>query len=58
MTTPIKRPRGRPPLFEEPTRRYQVRLPASVAERLRVLGNRSLSQGIVKVARRKAQDLA
>ncbi len=52
MPVRLKRPRGRPPLSGEPGQRYQVHLPPSIAERLRKYGNGSLSQGIIKAARR------
>jgi hypothetical protein len=47
------RPVGRPPLIEgEPGQRYQVRLPPSIAERVRASGGGSLSRGIIKLSRR------
>lgn len=49
---PPKRPRGRPPLSGETGQRYQVHLPPSVAEKLRKYGDGSLSQGIVRAAKR------
>lgn len=48
----LKRPRGRPPLAGEAGQRYQVHLPPSVAEKLRRYGDGSLSQGIVRAAKR------
>jgi hypothetical protein len=45
-----KRGRGRPPLSGETGQRYQVHLPPTVAEKLRVLGEGSLSQGIIRAA--------
>ena len=47
-----KRPRGRPPIAGEAGQRYQVHLPPSVAEKLRRYGEGSLSQGIVRAAKR------
>lgn len=47
-----KRPRGRPPISGESGQRYQVHLPPSVADKLRQYGEGSLSQGIVKAAKR------
>lgn len=47
-----KRPRGRPPLSGEAGQRYQVHLPPAVAEKLRTYGDGSLSQGIVRAAKR------
>lgn len=49
-----KRPRGRPPLSAsgEVGERYQVHLPPSVAEKLRKLGDGSLSQGIILAAKK------
>lgn len=45
-----KRGRGRPPLSGETGQRYQVHLPPTVAEKLRALGEGSLSQGIIRAA--------
>jgi len=47
-----KRPRGRPPLSGETGQRYQVHLPPTVADKLRQYGDGSLSQGIVRAAKR------
>ena len=47
-----KRPRGRPPLAGEAGQRYQVHLPPTVAEKLREHGDGSLSQGIVRAAKK------
>lgn len=52
----VAKPRsvGRPPLIAgEPGQRYQVRLPPSIAARVRAVGGGSLSRGIVKLAQRK-----
>ena len=54
VTKPKPKPVGRPPLIEgEPGQRYQVRLPPSIAERVRAVGGGSLSRGIIKLAMRK-----
>lgn len=45
-----KRPRGRPSLSGETGERYQVTIPPTVADKLRRLGDGSLSQGIIKAA--------
>jgi hypothetical protein len=47
-----KRPRGRPSLSGEAGQRYQVTIPPTVADRLRKHGDGSLSQGIIKSAKR------
>lgn len=47
--TAAKRKPGRPPLHGESSQPYQVRLPPTVAEKLRKYGG-NLSQGIVKAA--------
>lgn len=49
-----KRGRGRPPLSAsgESGERYQVHLPPSVADKLRELGDGSLSQGIIKATKK------
>lgn len=52
MKEPAKRGRGRPSLTGEPGQRYQVHLPPSVAEKLRAYGGDSLSQGIIRAAKR------
>lgn len=49
-----KRGRGRPSLTGEPGRRYQVTIPPSVADKLRRDGGGSLSAGIIKAAKRRA----
>lgn len=51
--TRVKRGRGRPLQFGERTQRYQVTIPARVAQQLRRLGAGSLSRG-VRAAARKA----
>lgn len=47
-----KRGRGRPPLSPsgESGQRYQVTIPPTVADKLRDVGQGSLSQGIVRAA--------
>lgn len=52
MKAPAKRGRGRPSLFGETGQRYQVHLPPTVADKLRVLGDGSLSQGIINAAKK------
>jgi hypothetical protein len=47
-----KRPRGRPSLTGETGQRYQVTIPPSVADKLRDHGDGSLSQGIIKAAKK------
>lgn len=47
-----KRPRGRPPISGETGERFQVHLPPRVAEKLRAYGDGSISQGIVRAAKR------
>ena len=49
-----KRGRGRPPLSAtgEVGERFQVHLPPSVADKLRQYGDGSLSQGIIRAAKR------
>lgn len=49
-----KRGRGRPPLSAtgEVGERYQVHLPPSVADKLRQYGDGSLSQGIIRAAKK------
>lgn len=47
-----KRGRGRPSLSGETGQRYQVHLPPTVADKLRKLGEGSLSQGIIKAAKK------
>lgn len=49
-----KRGRGRPPLSAsgETGERYQVHLPPTIADKLRTLGDGSLSQGIIKAAKK------
>ena len=53
--TKPKRGRGRPSLTGETGERYQVTIPPSIADRLRVLGGGSLSAGIIKSAKRCAR---
>jgi hypothetical protein len=48
MPETLKRNRGRPLIFGTATKRYQVRLPPAVAAKLQVIGEGSLSKGIVK----------
>lgn len=52
--TAAKRGRGRPPLSAtgEVGERYQVHLPPSIADKLRQYGDGSLSQGIIRAAKR------
>jgi hypothetical protein len=40
--------RGRPPINGAPGMRYQVHLPPGIAEKLRAIGEGSLSQGIIR----------
>lgn len=47
-----KRPRGRPSFTGETGQRYQVHLPPTVADKLRKAGDGSLSQGIIKAAKK------
>lgn len=47
-----KRPRGRPSFTGETGQRYQVHLPPTVADKLRKHGDGSLSQGIIKAAKK------
>lgn len=56
MTAP-KRPRGRPPQSStgEVGQRYQVYLLPSVADKLRQYGDGSLSQGIIRAAKKVKQ---
>lgn len=56
MSAP-KRPRGRPPISGETGQRYQVHLPPTVAEKLRKHGDGSLSQGIVRAAKKVRDDV-
>jgi hypothetical protein len=44
---PAARKRGRPSISDSPGERYQIRLPAPVAEYLRTVGGGSLSRGIL-----------
>lgn len=45
-----KRGRGRPSFTGETGQRYQVTIPPTVADKLRALGEGSLSQGIIRAA--------
>ncbi len=47
-----KRPRGRPPISGEAGHRYQVYLPTQTAQKLRGVGNGSLSRGIVNLSKK------
>lgn len=49
MTDPKPRGVGRPSIAAEPGERYQIRLPAILAERLKARGEGSLSRGILRV---------
>jgi hypothetical protein len=40
--------RGRPPIYEARGKRYQVHLTPDIAEKLRAIGEGSLSQGIIR----------
>lgn len=46
-----KRPRGRPPIAGQAGKRYQVYLPVNAAQKLRVVGDGSLSRGIVNLSK-------
>jgi hypothetical protein len=52
-TAPKKRP-GRPAIAEsgEAGVRYQIHIPARIAEQLRKLGNGSISRGVLRIASR------
>ncbi len=54
MKGKAKRGRGRPPLAAsgEVGSRYQVHIPPSVADKLRAHGDGSLSQGIIRAAKK------
>jgi len=52
VTSKAKRGRGRPPLSGETGERYQVTIPPTVADKLRTHGDGSLSQGIIRAAKR------
>ena len=43
---------GRPPLSGETGQRYQVTIPPSIEAKLREYGDGSLSQGIIRAAKR------
>ena len=47
-----KRGRGRPSLSGETGQRYQVTIPPSIEAKLREYGDGSLSQGIIRAAKR------
>lgn len=55
MSDNPKRGRGRPSIADEPGERFEIRLPATVAEQLRALGQlgtkKSLSRGILRMFR-------
>lgn len=55
MRLKAKRPRGRPSLTGETGQRYQVTIPPSIADKLRQHGEGSLSQGIIRAAKRLAK---
>jgi hypothetical protein len=40
--------RGRPPIYGAAGKRYQVHLPPDIESKLRLIGEGSLSQGIVR----------
>ena len=50
--TAAKRGRGRPKLHTEPVERSQVSVPVSVSQKLRKLGEGSLSQGVTAASYR------
>jgi hypothetical protein len=52
MKAKAKRGRGRPSLSGETGQRYQVTIPPTVADKLRAHGEGSLSQGIIRAAKR------
>jgi hypothetical protein len=47
-----KRGRGRPSLSGETGQRYQVTIPPTIADKLRTYGDGSLSQGIIRAAKK------
>lgn len=47
-----KRGRGRPSLTGDTGERYQVTIPPTIADKLRAYGDGSLSQGIIKAAKK------
>lgn len=47
-----KRGPGRPSFTGEPGERFQVTIPPSIAAKLRAFGDGSLSQGIIRAAKR------
>jgi hypothetical protein len=52
METKAKRGRGRPSLSGETGERFQVTIPPTVEAKLRTYGDGSLSQGIIRAAKR------
>jgi hypothetical protein len=52
MKAKAKRGRGRPSLSGETGERYQVTIPPTIADKLRKHGDGSLSQGIIRAAKR------
>jgi hypothetical protein len=52
LKAPAKRGRGRPSLTGETGKRYQVTIPPTVEAKLRAYGDGSLSQGIVRAAKK------
>jgi hypothetical protein len=52
MKAKAKKGRGRPSLSGETGQRYQVTIPPTVADKLRAHGEGSLSQGIIRAAKR------
>lgn len=54
MAKAAKRGRGRPPLSPtgEVGQRFQVHLPPALADKLRAFGGGSLSQGIIRAAKK------
>lgn len=49
---PAKRGPGRPSFTGEPGERFQVTIPPTIAAKLRAYGDGSLSQGIIRAAKR------
>jgi len=47
-----KRGPGRPSFTGEPGERFQVTIPPSIADKLRAYGDGSLSQGIIRAAKK------
>lgn len=59
MGLKAKRGRGRPSLSGETGERFQVTIPPTIADKLRTHGDGSLSQGIIRAAKRiRATDSA